>query len=96
MSSITPLSLSKSGSSSGAPQTPYRPIPPPITDSPGNWQHPRIKEITHRQKATVYTAHNIKTIVYNIISIIVIHLIRAVNAKCGPSQLQVILGLLYR
>ncbi|ROW11695.1 hypothetical protein VPNG_05577 [Cytospora leucostoma] len=88
MSSIAPLSLSKSRSYSGPLQTPYRPIPSPVTDSPGNWQHPRIKEITHRQKASVFTTHNIKTIVYNIFAIIVIHLIRVVNAEHGPPQLQ--------
>lgn len=90
MSSTTPLSLSKvSRNSAGALLTPNKTIPPQVTESPGNWQHPRMKEITHRQNATVFTAQNVRAIVYNLAAILIIHLMRISNAEFGPTQLQV-------
>lgn len=38
----------------------------PITDSPGNWKHPRLAEITRRQNATEFSGKNISTISWNI------------------------------
>lgn len=88
MSTTTPLSLSKvSRNSAGALLTPNKTIAPQVAESPGNWQHPRMKEITHRQNATVFTAQNVRTIVYNLASILIIHLMRMVNAEFGPPQL---------
>jgi len=39
---------------------------PQITESPGNWKHPRLAEIIRRQNATVFTEANVRTIGYNI------------------------------
>lgn len=89
MSSTTALSLSRSRTSSGAFLTPSKSTPGPVTESPGNWQHPRIKEITRRQNATVFNTHNVKTIVYNIGAILIIHLIHLSVARFGPPELQV-------
>ena len=36
-----------------------------MTDSPGNWKHPRLAEITRRQGRTVFSEKNVKTIAYN-------------------------------
>ncbi|ROW06231.1 hypothetical protein VMCG_04673 [Cytospora schulzeri] len=89
MSTATPLSLSKvSRNSAGALLTPNKPVPSQLTESPGNWQHPRMEEITYRQNATVFTAQNAKTIVYNLAAILIIHLMRLANAEFGPPQLQ--------
>lgn len=58
-----------------------------MTDSPGNWQHPRIKEITRRQQATVFGSDNVKTIIYNIAAFFIIYVLRLVAAEHGPTQL---------
>lgn len=38
----------------------------PATESPGNWKHPRLAEITRRQNRTVFSGKNVTTIVYNV------------------------------
>ena len=47
------------GTPSKAPSTPI------VTDSPGNWRHPRMEEITRRRATSVFTETNLKTLVYN-------------------------------
>ncbi|EPE05707.1 nuclear pore complex component [Ophiostoma piceae UAMH 11346] len=47
------------GTPSKAPSTPI------ATDSPGNWRHPRMEEITRRRATSVFTETNLKTLVYN-------------------------------
>lgn len=86
--SSTALALNKTRNY-GALTTPSKatPAPAPVVDSPGNWQHPRIKEITRRQQASVFGSDNVKTIVYNLAAIIIIHLIRLAGAGYGPTQL---------
>ncbi|GAB1314382.1 Nuclear pore complex component [Madurella fahalii] len=37
----------------------------PAQESPGNWKHPRLAEITRRQNRTAFSGKNVKTIVYN-------------------------------
>lgn len=86
MSSTTALALSKTRSS-GALTTPSKATPSPVADSPGNWQHPRMKEITRRQQATTFGSDNVKTILYNIAAVMVIHLIRLAAAGYGPTPL---------
>lgn len=72
--------------------TPYKQISgvkatTPATESPGNWQHPRIDEITRRQSATVFTSDNVKTIVYNVTALFVVRLVQRINDDFGPSLL---------
>lgn len=86
MSSTTALALNKTRNS-GALTTPSKATPPAAVDSPGNWQHPRIKEITRRQQATTFSSDNVKTIVYNLAAVIIIHLIRVAAAEYGPTPL---------
>ncbi|KAH8771975.1 nuclear pore complex component-domain-containing protein [Diaporthe sp. PMI_573] len=86
MSSTQALALNKTRSY-GALATPTKATPAPLADSPGNWQHPRIKEITRRQQATTFGSDNVKTIIYNLAAVIIIHLIRLAAAEYGPSPL---------
>ncbi|CAN8095850.1 unnamed protein product [Discula destructiva] len=81
--SSTALALSKQ-------RTPIRSTPAnntPVTESPGNWQHPRIDEITRRQNATVFASDNVKTILYNFAALFILALIQRVNADFGPKAL---------
>ncbi|KIH88035.1 nuclear pore complex protein [Sporothrix brasiliensis 5110] len=57
--------------------TPSRAAPstPILTDSPGNWRHPRMDEITRRRAATVFTETNLKTFVYNVLALVVVFLV---------------------
>lgn len=88
MSSTKALALNRTRNY-GALATPSKatPAPAPVADSPGNWQHPRIKEITRRQQASVFSSDNVKTIVYNLAAIIIIHVIRLAAAEYGPTPL---------
>ncbi|KAK2602191.1 hypothetical protein N8I77_008742 [Diaporthe amygdali] len=86
MSSTTALSLNKTRRNSAL-ATPSKASPAPVTDSPGNWQHPRIKEITRRQQATVFGSDNVKTIIYNIAAFFIIYVLRLVAAEHAPTQL---------
>ncbi|KAI3396114.1 hypothetical protein diail_445 [Diaporthe ilicicola] len=86
MSSTTALALNKTRSY-GALTTPSKATPAPVADSPGNWQHPRIKEITSRQQARVFGSDNVKTIVYNLAAFLIIHVIRLAAAELGPVYL---------
>ncbi|KAL2106951.1 hypothetical protein VUR80DRAFT_5913 [Thermomyces stellatus] len=56
--------------------TPKRPAPPPVTESPGNWTHPRLKEITRRRNATTFTDKNVRRIVQNTAAIAVLYSLR--------------------
>lgn len=85
--SSTALSLSNTRGSASAFLTPAKSTPPHVTDSPGNWEHPRIKEITRRQNASVFTSHNVKTIIYNFASICIVQFLRMAAAELGPQQL---------
>ncbi|CAK7222832.1 hypothetical protein SCUCBS95973_004970 [Sporothrix curviconia] len=51
------------------------PATPNITDSPGNWRHPRMDEITRRRAATVFTEANLKTFVYNAVALAAVFLV---------------------
>lgn len=39
----------------------------PVTESPGNWKHPRLAEITRRQNAKQFSGRDISTILWNIV-----------------------------
>lgn len=73
--------------------TPFKTTPsknvPPATESPGNWQHPRIDEITRRQSATVFTSDHVKTIIYNVAALFVVGFVQRINDDFGPKLLYV-------
>lgn len=52
-----------------------------VTESPGNWKHPGLAEITKRQNATVFSESNVKTIVYNVIALAIILVARLAGTK---------------
>ncbi len=52
-----------------------------VPDSPGNWKHPRLAEITKRQNATVFSEANVKTIVYNAAALAAVLMVRALGAR---------------
>ncbi|KAK3374038.1 nuclear pore complex component-domain-containing protein [Lasiosphaeria ovina] len=57
--------------------TPVKQTPPPaVTESPGNWKHPRLTEITLRQSRTVFSEKNLRQIVYNALGLALVLLIR--------------------
>lgn len=71
--------------------TPFKTTPTknaaPFTESPGNWQHPRIKEITHRQNRSVFTSDNMKTAIYNVAALIMISFSQKIVDDFGPRSL---------
>ena len=54
---------------------------PQITESPGNWKHPRLAEITRRQNATVFSESNVRTIAYNIGALAIVLVAKLLVAK---------------
>jgi nucleoporin POM34 len=58
---------------------------PPATDSPGNWKHPRLAEITRRQSQNTFSEKNIRQIVYNAGALVSIGLLRQVVLPAVPS-----------
>lgn len=58
-----------------------------VVESPGNWQHPRIKEITRRQNRTVFTSDNVKTIIYNMTALVITSFIQKIIDDFGPRPL---------
>lgn len=55
------------------------------TDSPGNWKHPRLAEITRRQSQNIFSEKNIRQIVYNAGALISVGLLREVVLPVLPS-----------
>jgi len=54
---------------------------PQITESPGNWKHPRLAEITRRQSAAVFTEANVRTIAYNFVALGIVLVAKLLGAK---------------
>ncbi|EHA55961.1 hypothetical protein MGG_08308 [Pyricularia oryzae 70-15] len=73
MSSTT---VSKGFSSLTPVGTPKKQTPSPAVDSPGNWTHPRLAEITKRQKRTTFTDKNARIIAYNVAALVIVHLFK--------------------
>ncbi|KAK3308600.1 nuclear pore complex component-domain-containing protein [Chaetomium strumarium] len=62
-----------------AQSTPVRQIAAPsssVQDSPGNWKHPRLTEITRRRNLSTFGEKNIRQIVYNAMALFAIGLLR--------------------
>lgn len=64
--------------------TPVKQTPPPVRESPGNWKHPRLAEITRRQSKTTFNESNIRQIAYNIGALGVVAVVRKVLLPVWP------------
>ncbi|KAH6655128.1 nuclear pore complex component-domain-containing protein [Truncatella angustata] len=49
--------------------TPSKPASSPAAETPGNWRHPRLQEITRRQNASTFSDKNVRKIAWNIAAI---------------------------
>ena len=58
-----------------------------VVDSPGNWRHPRLEEITRRQNATVFNERNIRTIVYNVGALAALWVLHLFSTRLGLMRL---------
>ena len=65
--------------------TPVKQTPPPVRESPGNWKHPRLAEITRRQSKTAFNEKNIMQIVYNVGAMATVALVRKMLLPLWPS-----------
>jgi len=77
-SSLAPLGQARSI------MTPVKQTPPPVRESPGNWKHPRLAEITRRQSKTSFNEKNIMQIVYNVVAFAGVALLRKVLLPFWP------------
>lgn len=50
--------------------------PAGAAESPGNWKHPRLTEITRRQSKNVFSEKNIRQVVYNAIALLGVGVLR--------------------
>ncbi len=72
--------------------TPVKQITTPIpaaTESPGNWKHPRLAEITRRQSQNTFSEKNIRQIVYNVGALVSVGVVRQSVLPFVPSWLLV-------
>ncbi|KAK4204247.1 hypothetical protein QBC40DRAFT_345542 [Triangularia verruculosa] len=60
---------------------------PAATESPGNWKHPRLAEITARQNRTTFSQKNVLQIVYNVVAIAGLQVLRRFVAPYSPIRL---------
>lgn len=51
--------------------TPTKAAASPSAESPGNWKHPRLREIIKRQNASTFSDKNVKKIAWNVAAIAV-------------------------
>lgn len=54
------------------------------TESPGNWQHPRLREIKTRQARLVFDASNVKVVVFNGAAVLLLLGLRSFVVANGP------------
>ncbi|KAK7953898.1 nuclear pore complex component [Apiospora saccharicola] len=72
------------------PLTPTKASPAPPQDSPGTWRHPRLEEISKRQKATTFGEKNVKKVVYNAAALVAMFAIHGfVSQWFSPGPLAV-------
>ena len=62
---------------------------PTVTDSPGNWKHPRLAEITRRQRKTEFSERNIRAICFNAAAFFAAMVIRKLAKSEIPAGLYV-------
>ncbi|RKU47087.1 hypothetical protein DL546_000033, partial [Coniochaeta pulveracea] len=60
--------------------------PANVTDSPGNWKHPRLAEITKRQRRTEFSQRNLNSIAYNAGALIASIVVRQISTSKLPSS----------
>ncbi|KAK4149447.1 nuclear pore complex component-domain-containing protein [Chaetomidium leptoderma] len=60
---------------------------PAGTESPGNWKHPRLAEITRRRSQNIFSEKHIRQIVYNAAALVSVGLLRQVVLPLVPSVL---------
>ncbi|KAL2257200.1 hypothetical protein VTK26DRAFT_518 [Humicola hyalothermophila] len=58
-----------------------------VNESPGNWKHPRLAEITRRQNKTIFSEKNLRQIVYNAGALVGIGAVRQIVLPYVPAQL---------
>ncbi|KAK4657260.1 hypothetical protein QC762_211440 [Podospora pseudocomata] len=70
--------------------TPTKQISSPsaFTESPGNWKHPRLAEITARQARTTFSQKNVLQIVYNVVAIAGVQVLRRFLLPHLPIRLE--------
>ncbi|KAI0205184.1 nuclear pore complex component-domain-containing protein [Astrocystis sublimbata] len=66
--------------------TPIKAPATPVTESPGTWQHPRLREITRRQEASTFGDKNIRLIIINISILILLVIMHSFIKKALPSK----------
>ncbi|KAK0719599.1 nuclear pore complex component-domain-containing protein [Lasiosphaeris hirsuta] len=59
----------------------------PVKESPGNWRHPRLAEITRRQSRTIFSEKNVKQVVYNIAALTLVISLRTLVQPYWPTLL---------
>ncbi|KAK1835779.1 nuclear pore complex component-domain-containing protein [Podospora conica] len=59
----------------------------PVKESPGNWRHPRLAEITQRRSKTVFSEKNARQIAYNIGALATIVFLRSFFRPRLPARL---------
>lgn len=64
--------------------TPTKAAPSPAPETPGNWRHPRLQEITRRQNASTFSDKNVRKIAWNIAAIAAATALIAVLHKYVP------------
>jgi nucleoporin POM34 len=57
-----------------------------VTDSPGNWKHPRLAEISRRQRKNEFGQRNINSIAYNAGALILSIVLRQVATSKLPTS----------
>ncbi|KAI0534947.1 nuclear pore complex component-domain-containing protein [Xylaria digitata] len=67
-------------------RTPIKTPGTPTTESPGTWRHPRIQEITKRQKASTITEKNVKPIMINLTLMLAIFILQSYIQKALPPK----------
>ncbi|KAB5531257.1 nuclear pore complex component-domain-containing protein [Coniochaeta sp. 2T2.1] len=58
-----------------------------VTDSPGSWRHPKLAEITRRQRRTEFSERNVKTIAFNALALVLSVMLRQLAASKLPTGL---------
>ncbi|KAI0011104.1 NPCC-domain-containing protein [Xylariaceae sp. FL0662B] len=76
-----------SSSTTQAPlSTPTKSPATPVADSPGNWRHPRLQEISRRREKTTFTEKNVKRITLNVTILIAIIAMHTFLSRILPSR----------
>lgn len=58
-----------------------------VKESPGNWKHPKLQEITRRQNKTTFSEKNVLQIAYNVAIMAGLHLLRQWVLPLTPLKL---------